>query len=159
LADAAPLAQAWSDFVAAWDAGDDAACLTCVQRWIERWDEAFWANDFSAFPAIYHEDVEAVNRSIFPMQNDFTGIEGFQRMRDEIIDAASNFRFEIQEFRRAGDRFAGLGQFRARGRYTRLVLRAPLAVVWTMRDGKITRVEAYLSHGRALRDAGMAQPG
>jgi ketosteroid isomerase-like protein len=52
--------------------------------------------------------------------------------------------------RRSGNRFVGLGRMRARGRYTGIVFRFPTAVLWTYREGRIVRVEPYLSQRRAL---------
>ena len=151
------LRQAWDQLVDAYEQGcADSDCLSLVRAWIEAWDNAFWANDFSAFPHIYSEDVEVENHTIVPFINGWRGIEGFRRVREDASDVASRFSFDIRSFRRAPKgRFVGTGRIRARGRYSSIVVQAPLSVVWTTRDRKVSRVEAYTSARKALHHAGI----
>ena len=148
------LERRWHAFVEPFRAGDDAGSLLALQQWIEEWDRCFWAADFSAFPAIYDPEFRTVSRARLPVGFDSAtqvrGPAGFEALRADAIDAASRFWFDIQEFVRGSpDRFAGLGRFRARGRYTGLVLAIPFAVVWTLRGDKIVLAEAFMSHRHA----------
>jgi ketosteroid isomerase-like protein len=147
---AADFVGAWRRFASAFDARDDDAALAALKAWIDAWDRCFWASDFDAFGVAYWPDVEMVNRSRLPGGFDFSGIEGFRRVREDIADVLSNFRFEITGMRRSGNRFVGLGRMRTRGRYTGIVFRFPAAVLWTYRDGRIARIEPYLSQRGAL---------
>ena len=153
------LERRWHAFLERFRAGDDARSLPALQQWIEEWDRCFWAADFGAFDAIYAPDFRAVNHMRFPTLDDVRGPQGFQRLREEVAEAASHFRFDIREIQRGcGGRFAGLGRFRARGRYTGLVLQAPFAVVWTLRGDRIVLADAFMSHrdarAHAARDGG-----
>jgi hypothetical protein len=75
------------------------------------------------------------------------------KMREEVSEAASRFWFEVREVRLGPEGgFAGIGRLKARGRYSGLVLQAPLAVVWRVRDGMLVEAAAYLNPRRALRE-------
>lgn len=144
----------WRAFLEAFRGGDAESCLPALQRWIEEWDRCFWAADFTAFAAIYDPEFRSLNRARLPIGFDVQGPAGFQRLRSEAADVASRFWFDVQACHRwSDDHFAGLGRFRARGRYTRLLLQAPLAVVWTLRGDRILQAEAYMSHREALRSS------
>ncbi|MEO7198395.1 MAG: hypothetical protein ABIZ50_07975, partial [Solirubrobacterales bacterium] len=85
------------------------------------------------------------------------GIDGFERLREDVAEAARFFRFDVEELRRgSGDRLIALGWLRIRSRYAGLILRTGLAAVWTLRNDKICRAEAFTSRRMALREAGLA---
>jgi ketosteroid isomerase-like protein len=146
---AAEFERAWGRFCAAFEAGDDEDSLGALQAWIIAWDECVQAGETGAFEVAYHEDVEAVAHLRLPGMRDTPNLESLRRELHDLPDIASRFRFDVVEFERHGDLFMGSGRFRARGRYSGLVMRFPLAVVWTYRDGRISRVEAYGTRRRA----------
>ena len=111
--------------------------------------ERAWGRFCVAFEVAYHEDVKAIAHLRLPGMRDTPNLEALRRELHDLPDIASRFRFEVLEFERHGDRFMGSGRFRARGRYSGLVMRFPLAVVWTYRDGRISGVEAYGTRRRA----------
>jgi len=152
------LLAAWDRFLEAYERGDDDACLQAIRAWIEVWDRQFWARDFTDFDTIYDAHVEARNRTaLWFVLKEFEGVNGFRTMRDEAADVAARFWFEIESFRRASDeRVVALGHIRARGRYSGILLRHSMAVIWTLRDGRILRAEAYTSLHKALRDADLS---
>ncbi len=149
----------WTRFLGAYRAGDDAVAVAELRRFIRTWDEAFWANDFSYFPCVYTEDVVLTNRSRLQMligPGPQSGIDGFARLREDLVDAARFFRFDVEELRRAsGNRVVALGQIRVRSRYAGLILRTGFATVWTLRGDKICRAEGFSSRRTALREAGL----
>ena len=139
----------WNRFADAFEARDHGAGLVALRNWIVAWDECFWAEELEVFAEAYAPDVVAEAHLPFPGKFDFTGLEGFRWFRDEASDVMSNFRFDVTGLEWEGDRFAGFGHVRTRGRFTRLVFRFPNAVVWTYADRKITRIESFASHRRA----------
>lgn len=141
--------QTWGRFCVAFESGDDREALTALQAWIVAWDECVQARETAIFDVAYHHDVVASANIPFPGLRDRHGLEELRRELEDLPDVASRFRFEVVEFKRSGDRFMGSGRFRARGRYSGLVMRIPLTVVWTYRDGRISRVEAYGTRRRA----------
>ncbi len=140
----------WRALLGALDREDDAAALRALQGWIEAWDECFWGNQLDVFAVAYAPDVEILNRTRFAMLPDFEGLDAFRRFRFEAADVLSNFRFEVTSMRRRGSLLLGLGRFRTRGRYTGIVFRFPVAVLWTIEGGLITRIETYSSQRKAL---------
>lgn len=153
------ISEPWTRFLAAFRSGDDAVALAALRNYIRVWDDAFWVNDFSSFGAVYTDDVVLTNRSrlsslLGPAPQ--AGIDGFERLREDIVEAARFFRFDIAEFRGAsGDRLVALGHLRVRGRYTGLVLRTGFAAIWTLRGDKICRAEGFSSRRAAMREAGL----
>jgi ketosteroid isomerase-like protein len=65
-----------------------------------------------------------------------------------------NWRCEAEEFLSAGDRVVVLTRYRGTGREG-IELESPAAHVWTMRDGKATRLDVFVDRGRGLRSAGL----
>ena len=61
------------------------------------------------------------------------------------------------EFRDLGDRVLLLGRTEGRGRGSGVQVDSPIGVVFDFRDGKMSRVRAYLDHGEALRAAGLSE--
>ncbi len=143
--------RTWARFAAAFERDGEAAPLEPLQEWIDAWDQCFWDRDFSAFPAAYWRDVE-IHNHVVPFSNrKYSSIEAFGTLREEMADTLSNFRFYVTETVREGSRFAALGRLQARWRYAGL-LRFPSAVVWSVRDGKIERIDAFPTHRGALAE-------
>ena len=61
------------------------------------------------------------------------------------------------EFRDLGDRLVVLGRTEGRGRGSGVQVDSPIGVIYDFRDGKMSRVLAYLDHGEALRAAGLSE--
>jgi ketosteroid isomerase-like protein len=75
----------------------------------------------------------------------FAGFEGF-------ID---DVRFEPDEFIPAGDRVLVPGRLVGRGRDSGIEAAQRLFQVWTLRDGKVVRLESYTDMASARAAAGM----
>jgi ketosteroid isomerase-like protein len=61
------------------------------------------------------------------------------------------------EFRDLGDCVLMLGRLQVRVRSSGAMLDSPSGVIFDFRDGKISRMRAYLAHGEARRAAGLAE--
>ena len=136
----------WERFADAFESRDHDAALTALQGWILAWDKCFWREELDVFAEVYAPNVVVVNHLPFPGMSDFQGVGGFTRLRADVADAVSIFRFEVSGLEWEGDRFAGFGHLRARGRFSRLVIRFPGGVVWTYAERRITRIETFGSH-------------
>src|SRR5687768_4534 len=148
--------RAWAEFQSAFESGDGARGLTALRNWISAWDRCVEARDTAAFSVAYHDDLEVEHRLPFPGLSVPQGLEEFRRALEELPAVASRFMFDVRHYERRGDRFLGSGVFRASGRYSGILMRLPLAVVWTYRGGKISRMRAFVSRRRAtigLREA------
>ena len=131
--------------------------------YIRVWDEAFWANEFESFGARLHRgrrDLEPDPGAELHRRQLAAGVEGFEQLREDMVEVARFFRFDIEEVRRAsGDRVVAIGKSRIRSRYAGLVIRTSFAVIWTLRGDKICSAVGYTSPRRALRDAGIGSAG
>ena len=75
----------------------------------------------------------------------------FKDVINTIHDAIRDFEFRPKKFFAVGDMVIVLGHSAGRGRVTDLKLEAPTAHLWTLRDGKAVKLQAFhdLSQWRA----------
>jgi hypothetical protein len=154
-----PFARTWKAFLDAYQAGDDASALVALKAWEVEWDKTFLAGDFSSHGAVYTPDVEILNHTRIIGFSTYRGIDvGFRRWREDTLDVASRFKIQFNEIRRVSNTcFVGIGVARARGRFSGLLMRFPLATVWTLRGSRISRVDGYSSRRKALKTAGLRE--
>ena len=79
--------------------------------------------------------------------------ENWNLMRTEFDD----FSIQADEIRDLADqRVLTLAHWQFRGRASGIMVESQLALLMTIRDGKIVRSEDYLSHQEALEDVGLS---
>ena len=76
---------------------------------------------------------------------------------EEISNTWEELRVLAGELRDLGDRVVVLGRTEGRGRGSGVQVDSPIGVIYDFRDGKMSRVLAYLDHGEALRAAGLTE--
>ena len=143
----------WTRVTAALAAEDTESLLPAVQEWISAWDECFWSNDLSPFEVAYHPDVEIVNSTRgkgLSLIKEGTGLHLLTEGRKGALDLFSWFGFAIQSVHRSENRLLALGSLRTRGRYSGIPMPVPLGALWTIRDGRISRVEGFTSRKKAF---------
>jgi ketosteroid isomerase-like protein len=109
----------------------------------------------AGFDALEHGDVEELLELIHP-EFEFTtpatlsvepdtyrGEEGVRRYFDSFYEAMDEVRFIPDEFIDAGDRVVVPVHVRARGKETGLEVEQRIFQVWSVRDGKASRVEIF----------------
>ncbi len=69
-----------------------------------------------------------------------------------------NFHADMTHFFDVGDHVIAIGTFHGRSKQTGKELNAPTAVVWTFRDGKAVRYQAYHDAAKWAEALGLAQP-
>jgi hypothetical protein len=85
-----------------------------------------------------------------------SGPEGFTRVWEEWTSVFERFRIEIEETRPAGEeKVVMLVTLVGRTQTGGVDISQPAAAVWTVWDGKLTRVEFHLDRERALKSAGL----
>jgi hypothetical protein len=97
----------------------------------------------------------------------WTGVSAWMEWRDDFLSAWEGFRLMADEYRELDDeRVLVLATGRGRGRASGLELRgrdrrsgAVGAVLFHVRDGKVTRQVIYLERDRAFADLGLAPDG
>ena len=98
-------------------------------------------------------DAELINATGAPFTN-ASGHEGFRAWRAEVSDAFEEWSSHPEKVVDAGDaKVLALGKISGRGRGTGLQVDMELHSLYTLVDGKITRVEGFLSRHEALEAA------
>lgn len=88
----------------------------------------------------------------------YHGIDGWVRLNDEIREVWDEFRVVPEQFIDAGHRVVVIETVHARGRGSGVVLdTSRTATIWTLRDGKVTRVQIGFDPREALEAVGLAE--
>jgi ketosteroid isomerase-like protein len=86
----------------------------------------------------------------------YRGHDGLRLYMSKVYEAFEDYRPEIEGFLPAGDKVVTLAIETGRGRASgALVESRRTAHVWTIEDGKATRLDLYLEREPALRAAGL----
>jgi ketosteroid isomerase-like protein len=91
----------------------------------------------------------------WPEQQVYAGPEGAQSFIDEWGGAWDDWELEVDALRDAGERVVALIRQRGRSKATGLPVDMSLAQVWTLRDGRQTRMDMYSDRSEALEAAGL----
>ena len=93
----------------------------------------------------------------WPGQQVYEGSDGARTFLSEWADAWEDWELEADSFHDAGDRVVVLMSQRARSKSTGMPVEMSFAQVWTLRDGKRTRMEMYSDPAEALAAAGLSE--
>jgi ketosteroid isomerase-like protein len=94
----------------------------------------------------------------WPEQQRYEGVEGAQRFLDDWTGAWDDWGLEIREIYDAGnDVVVAVVHQRGRARATGMALDMLFAQTWTIRDGRLTRMDMYSDPSEALRAAGLRE--
>ena len=112
--------------------------------------------DFARAMSYYAEEVElVVPPSAFLQRGTFKGREAVGGwFGDWFSSFEPGYRFDIEEAREVGDVVLLVASHRGRGRSSGAEVRGQNAYLYTVREGKIARVELYASRAAALEAAG-----
>ena len=92
----------------------------------------------------------------WPEQQTYEGIEEARRFIREWTDAFEGWQIEIESIRAAGDdKVVGIMRQRGRSKSTGLPVDMRYGQVFTLRDGKQTRMEMYADPAEALKAVGL----
>ena len=125
---------------------------------VKRAADAFNERDVETFVALTTPDFEwcpAMDRLI--EGGTYRGREGIEAYFEVVSGTWKEFQLLPHEFRDLGDRVLWLGRAEGRGRSSGVRVDTPLGTVVEFRDGKMSRIRAYLDHGEALREAGVTE--
>jgi len=88
----------------------------------------------------------------------YHGIDGLVRLNEEIRDVWEEFRVVPEQFIDAGDRVVVFETIHARGRGSGVELDTRTsATIWTLRDGRATRVQIGFDPQEALKAVGLEE--
>jgi ketosteroid isomerase-like protein len=87
----------------------------------------------------------------------YRGREGVRRYYQSFHDAMSDIRFHVDRFWDRGDAVVVDMRVTAKGKQTSIPVEQRAAQVWTIRDGRAVRIQAYPSLAEALESVGLAE--
>jgi ketosteroid isomerase-like protein len=125
---------------------------------VKRAANAFNERDIETFIALTTPDFEwcpAMDRLI--EGGSYRGREGIEAYFEVVSRTWEEFQLLPDEFRDLGDCVLWLGRAEGRGRSSGIGVDTPLGTVVEFRDGKMSRIRAYLDHGEALLTAGLRE--
>ena len=87
----------------------------------------------------------------------YHGHAGLRRAVSEISDAWEDFREEKEQLIDVGDKVLALQTIAGRGRASGVEVRARGALIWTIRDGRVVRVEVFDDQTEARKAVGLVE--
>ena len=91
----------------------------------------------------------------WPEQQLYEGAEGAERFLREWVAAWEEWRLELEALHDAGDRVVAIVRQHGRSRTTGMPVDMHFAMVWSLRDGAMARMEMYADTEEALRAVGL----
>jgi ketosteroid isomerase-like protein len=85
------------------------------------------------------------------------GLQGLAEGWSDWLEPWESYYIEVEEFIDAGDEVVSLVRVRARTTRGAVTVEHRPAAVWTVKEGKITRVSFYLKRSEALEAAGLRE--
>jgi ketosteroid isomerase-like protein len=86
----------------------------------------------------------------------YTGHEGVRKAWRDRLSAWSEVDYEVEELVEAGDRVVAVIRDRQIGRSSGVPIEAAHAAVWTLADGKVTRLQVFDERRQAFEAAGLS---
>jgi ketosteroid isomerase-like protein len=95
---------------------------------------------------------------MFARQAESGGLQELSRSMAEFLDAWDDATATAEQLLDAGDKVVVSCVWRARGKTSGVTVESPQGSVWTLRDGKVIRMENYPDPSAALEAAGLRTP-
>jgi ketosteroid isomerase-like protein len=121
---------------------------------VRRVYEAAARRDADAILGLYDRDVE-LEPSEMGVAGSYRGHDGLRRFFREWHEAWGSIEYDYEELIDAGDHVVAVVNRHATGRRSGVTVERPVFLVWTVRDGKVTRVVWYLTRAEAMNAAGV----
>jgi ketosteroid isomerase-like protein len=119
-------------------------------------DDGLWAEQAEAFAPFFHADFECVMYE-FGSERRYAGLHGLRAFMLDWMAPWVTYRIEIEEAIDLGERVLLLNHDRGRREGSTQEVRGRLAAVFTIRDGKIARLDTYMTRADALRAVGLSE--
>ena len=124
---------------------------------VRRHYEAFQAEDWDAFFALYDPDIEVdLSRSGIPDGGIHHGHDGLRAAWANWRGVWDAYSFEVEELTELGDRVLSLTRIQARSKGQGIGTDVSAGEVLTVRNGLIVHFVNFLDRDDALREAGVA---
>jgi ketosteroid isomerase-like protein len=117
--------------------------------------ESYNAGNLDEVIAHLDPDIEWCVPPSLPLGGVYRGHDAVRALLEEGYRRLENPQFTLDEFLDADEHVVYLGQLRARTRDTARQLDFPVAFVWTLHNGKATRMREYSDTAKELADLGL----
>src|SRR5882757_2227085 len=118
-------------------------------------DDGLWAGQAEAMAPFVHADFECVNYE-FGKETRYVGLDGLRAFLLTWMAPWAAYQVELEEAIHLGERVLLLNRDRGRREGSTQVVMGRLGAVWTIRDGKVARLDAYPDRADALKAVGLA---
>ena len=105
--------------------------------------DAYNRRDMAAVAPYYAPDITLYQTDLVPWGGHYAGLDGAQRFVASLVQHLDS-RVTMEQFIPAGDRVVAVGRTAGTVRANGNVFDVPAVHVWTLADGKVTRVEFYI---------------
>ena len=124
---------------------------------VEAFFDAYNARDSEAMDRLLHPDAEITTISARRGLPDHWRQGTTQRYFEQVDEAWTGLRIEVQDYREVGDRVIALGMLRGAGMYSRIDVVSEFATVFVIRNSQILVVDSYDSWNVGLEAAGLGE--
>ena len=93
----------------------------------------------------------------WPEQQTYEGAEEVRGFLEDWVGAWDDWELEVDELLDAGDKVVALVRQHGRSKAAGMPVEMSFAQVWTVRDGKQTRMDMYSDREEALEAAGLSE--
>jgi len=93
----------------------------------------------------------------WPEQQTYEGAEEVRGFLEDWVGAWDDWELEVDELLDAGDKVVALVRQHGRSKAVGMRVEMSFAQVWTLRDGKQTRMDMYSDREEALEAAGLSE--
>jgi ketosteroid isomerase-like protein len=119
-------------------------------------DDDMWAARVEAWGSFFHVDFECVWHP-FGGERHYAGLDGLRAFMRDWTAPWVIYRVRVEEAIDLGDRVLVLNNDRGRREESAQDVRGRLATLWTMRDGRVSRLDTYETRAEGLRAAGLPE--
>jgi ketosteroid isomerase-like protein len=118
---------------------------------------AFARRDLDAALADVDPEIEWQQSSAFPDARTFHGHEGVRQFFKQVFEIFDESDFILEEIIDLGDQVVVVHRFVGRGQGSRIPVEVIETSVWTLREGKAIRQEAFATKAEALEAVGQRE--
>jgi ketosteroid isomerase-like protein len=119
-------------------------------------DDSLWSGQAEALAPFIHPDCECVMYA-FGGENRYAGLDGLRAFLLDWTAPWATYRFENEKAIDLGERVLMLNRDRGLREGSTQEVEGRIAAVFTIRDGKVVRIDAYPTRDEALEAVGLPE--
>jgi ketosteroid isomerase-like protein len=129
-----------------------------VRRLYHNINQAYRTGDLAQLiEKVCHPDVVLKPSGMFPESAEYSGYDGIAQFTRNQTEALEEMWVEPAEFVDAGDRVVVPLRFGGRARHSGIETAFAVVHVWTIREGRASRLDMYESRAEALKAVGLQE--